>query len=229
MGDASFSTLEQASRTLKSASKKVSNVSLQVRLSSRVIPILTVLFSLFLFIAYALPSGHEQLATELGLVQTGDQPLTFDEVPVVEPTDLEVLARAAQAPVEDIRALNPELRRWCSPPATKDRPYMLRVPKGSVDVFLANLSKLSPHEKLTYRIHRDQLEIVVQDQGPGFDRTQLPHAAVPDDPFTHLDVREKLGLRAGGFGLLICQGMVDEMRYNDAGNEVTLIKRFPAA
>ena len=46
------------------------------------------------------------------------------------------------------------------------------------------------------------------------------------DPFSHLDVREKLGLRAGGFGLLISQGMVDEMRYNDLGNEVILIKRF---
>ncbi|MHB1556704.1 MAG: response regulator [Isosphaeraceae bacterium] len=82
---------------------------------------------------------------------------------------------------------------------------------------------------ITYRIHEDCLEIVVQDQGPGFDRNQLPHAAVPDDPFSHLDVREKLGLRAGGFGLLICQGMVDEMSYNDTGNQVTLIKRFPAA
>ena len=28
------------------------------------------------------------------------------------------------------------------------------------------------------------------------------------------------------FGLLICQGMVDEMRHNEQGNEVTLIKRF---
>jgi len=80
--------------------------------------------------------------------------------------------------------------------------------------------------KITYRIHEDHLEIVVRDQGSGFDRGDLPHAAIPDDPFTHLDVREKLGLRAGGFGLLICQGMVDEMRYNDLGNEVTLIKRF---
>jgi DNA-binding response OmpR family regulator len=80
--------------------------------------------------------------------------------------------------------------------------------------------------KITYRIHEDHLEIVVRDQGSGFDRTDLPHAAIPDDPFTHLDVREKLGLRAGGFGLLICQGMVDEMHYNDLGNEVTLIKRF---
>jgi DNA-binding response OmpR family regulator len=92
-----------------------------------------------------------------------------------------------------------------------------------------NLHQSDRLVNITYRIHEAHLEIVVQDQGPGFDRTQLPHAAVPDDPFTHLDVREKLGLRAGGFGLLICQGMVDEMSYNDAGNQVTLIKRFPAA
>ncbi len=81
---------------------------------------------------------------------------------------------------------------------------------------------------ITYRVYDDRLEIVVRDQGTGFDRHRLPHAAVADDPFTHLDVREKLGLRAGGFGLLICQGMVDEMQYNDMGNEVTLIKRFTA-
>jgi DNA-binding response OmpR family regulator len=92
-----------------------------------------------------------------------------------------------------------------------------------------NLHRNDRLVNITYRIHDDRLEIVVQDQGPGFDRTNLPHAAVPDDPFSHLDVREKLGLRAGGFGLLICQGMVDEMNYNDAGNEVTLVKRFPAA
>jgi DNA-binding response OmpR family regulator len=79
---------------------------------------------------------------------------------------------------------------------------------------------------ITYRIYDDRLEIVIRDQGPGFDRNDLPHAAIADDPFTHLDVREKLGLRAGGFGLLICQGMVDEMGYNDTGNEVTLIKQF---
>jgi membrane-bound lytic murein transglycosylase D len=81
-------------------------------------------------------------------------PLDFEEVPVVEPTDLEVLARAAGVPVEDVRALNPELRRWCSPPATKEKPYLLRVPKGSGEAFLANVAKLSPHDRLTFRIHR---------------------------------------------------------------------------
>ncbi len=81
---------------------------------------------------------------------------------------------------------------------------------------------------IRYRVYTDRLEIVVRDQGHGFDQSNLPHAAVAGDPFTHLDVRDKLGLRAGGFGLMICKGMVDELRYNNVGNEVTLIKRFRA-
>jgi DNA-binding response OmpR family regulator len=79
---------------------------------------------------------------------------------------------------------------------------------------------------IRYRVYNDRVEIVVRDQGTGFDRGHLPHAAAPGDPFTHLDVRDKLGLRAGGFGLMICKGMVDDLTYNDVGNEVTLIKRF---
>jgi DNA-binding response OmpR family regulator len=79
----------------------------------------------------------------------------------------------------------------------------------------------------TYRIYEGHVEIIIRDQGAGFDRSNIPHAAIADDPFSHLDVRDKLGLRSGGFGLLICEGMVDELRYNDVGNEVTLVKRFP--
>jgi DNA-binding response OmpR family regulator len=81
---------------------------------------------------------------------------------------------------------------------------------------------------MTYRVYAGHVEIIIRDQGAGFDRANIPHAAAADDPFSHLDVRDKLGLRSGGFGLLICEGMVDELRYNDVGNEVTLIKRFHA-
>lgn len=81
---------------------------------------------------------------------------------------------------------------------------------------------------ITYRIHADRVEIVIRDQGAGFDRTNLAHAASADDPIAHMDVREKLGLREGGFGLMVTDGMVDEMRHNAKGNEVTLIKRFRA-
>lgn len=81
--------------------------------------------------------------------------------------------------------------------------------------------------EITYRMYDDRIEIVVRDQGPGFDPKALAHAASPDDPLAHMDVREKLGLRDGGFGLLISRGMLDELRHNETGNEVTLIKRFP--
>ena len=46
---------------------------------------------------------------------------------------------------------------------------------------------------------------------------------------SHLDIREKLGLRQGGFGIMIAKGMVDKVEYNDAGNQVTLTKYFATA
>ena len=95
----------------------------------------------------------------------------------------------------------------------------------AIDTALA-ISDTDRQVTIRYRIYADRIEIVVRDQGTGFDVNRLPHAAVSGDPFTHLDVRDQLGLRAGGFGLMICKGMVDELRYNDIGNEVTLIKRF---
>ena len=79
---------------------------------------------------------------------------------------------------------------------------------------------------ITYRICQDRVEIIVRDKGCGFDPGDLPHAASSDDPLSHMDVRECMGLRDGGFGLLIARGMLDELRHNERGNEVTLVKRF---
>ena len=33
-----------------------------------------------------------------------------------------------------------------------------------------------------------------------------------------------MGLREGGFGIILARGLVDELRYNDRGNEACLIK-----
>ena len=62
------------------------------------------------------------------------RPLEWDEAPVVEPTDLEVLARASGTSTEEIRELNPELRRWCTAAATAARPYLVRIPGHPGDV-----------------------------------------------------------------------------------------------
>jgi CheY-like chemotaxis protein/anti-sigma regulatory factor (Ser/Thr protein kinase) len=79
-----------------------------------------------------------------------------------------------------------------------------------------------------YRIDPQKISIMIKDTGPGFDPRNLPHAANTEDPIGHMMVRETLGLREGGFGILMSRGLVDELRYNDKGNEVRLVKYFPA-
>jgi two-component system OmpR family response regulator len=80
---------------------------------------------------------------------------------------------------------------------------------------------------VVYHIDPDKITITIRDTGSGFDPQNMPHAAQPEDPVGHMMVRETLGLREGGFGILMSQGLVDEMRYNESGNEVRLIKYFP--
>ncbi len=46
----------------------------------------------------------------------------------------------------------------------------------------------------------------------------------PGQPIAHMKPREVKGLRPGGFGLLVAKAMVDELIYNEAQNEVVLIK-----
>ena len=67
----------------------------------------------------------------------------------------------------------------------------------------------------------------VRDPGKGFSFQGLSHAAVAnplDSPLEHATVRENLGLRPGGFGIFMTRELVDELIYNEAGNEVLLIK-----
>ena len=80
--------------------------------------------------------------------------------------------------------------------------------------------------RIFYEMTDDMVKFVVTDEGQGFNPTCLPHAASDEDPISHLEVREKMGLREGGFGIMIAKGMVDEVKYNQAGNQVTLIKYF---
>src|SRR5512146_1725412 len=70
----------------------------------------------------------------------------------------------------------------------------------------------------------------IADPGPGFRFEGLAHAAVghaPDDRTAHMAVREAMGLRPGGFGLLTVQALADELLFNEKQNEVVLVKYLP--
>jgi anti-sigma regulatory factor (Ser/Thr protein kinase) len=67
----------------------------------------------------------------------------------------------------------------------------------------------------------------IRDPGDGFSFEELMHAAVsnpPEDPVRHLEVRESMGIRPGGYGVLLTQKLVDDLIYNEQGNDVLLIK-----
>ena len=69
-----------------------------------------------------------------------------------------------------------------------------------------------------------------RDPGPGFDQAALAHAtesSAPDAVLATAVHRDSAGLRPGGFGMLIVRQVVDEVAYNERGNEVLLIKHRP--
>ena len=55
------------------------------------------------------------------------------------------------------------------------------------------------------------------------------HSNPTDNLIAHIRRREETGLPPGGFGLLLAKGTVDELLYNEIGNEVLLIKYIDRA
>ncbi len=73
-------------------------------------------------------------------------PVPFDEVTLEKPIDLRVAAKCAGTTYEDLKALNPELLHWVTPPETSG--YQLKVPTGTVERFKSRFASLSPEERL---------------------------------------------------------------------------------
>jgi CheY-like chemotaxis protein len=81
--------------------------------------------------------------------------------------------------------------------------------------------------RISYLRAKRMLLYRISDPGGGFSFEGLRHAAVSnpsDNPMQHAEVREEMGLRPGGFGLVLTQAMVDELLYNEAHNEVVFVK-----
>jgi len=80
---------------------------------------------------------------------------------------------------------------------------------------------------ITYVRTRRAALYYVRDPGKGFSFDDLPHAAVSnpeDSPVEHAEIREKRGMRPGGFGIMMTRQLMDELIYSEHGNEVLLIK-----
>ena len=61
---------------------------------------------------------------------------------------------------------------------------------------------------------RDGARVVIRDEGPGFDPRRLPDPTVP----------ENIG-KISGRGLLLIRTFMDDVRFNETGNEIALTKK----
>jgi two-component system, OmpR family, response regulator len=89
--------------------------------------------------------------------------------------------------------------------------------------------KLDPSRKvrISYLRAKRMLLYRIADPGPGFKFAELNHAAIshlPDEPIVHDEIRREMGIRPGGFGLVLAQANVDELLYNEKQNEVVFVK-----
>jgi CheY-like chemotaxis protein/anti-sigma regulatory factor (Ser/Thr protein kinase) len=89
-----------------------------------------------------------------------------------------------------------------------------------------------PRQKVNLSYIRTARSVIyyIRDPGEGFSFDQLKHAAVSnsvEEPLGHAEVRDRLGIRPGGFGILLTRNFADELLYSEKGNEVMLIKYLP--
>jgi DNA-binding NarL/FixJ family response regulator/anti-sigma regulatory factor (Ser/Thr protein kinase) len=89
--------------------------------------------------------------------------------------------------------------------------------------------KFDPEQyvEISYVRTRKMVTCRIKDPGQGFSLEELKHSAIanpPSDPLRHAVVREEKGLRPGGYGVLLARHLVDELLYNEQGNEVLLVK-----
>jgi len=88
---------------------------------------------------------------QYGFDVTPDAPMEYDKVGLPQPVDLRRVAEWVGTSVDDIQALNPELRRWTTP--IRYPGYELKVPKGTAPIVEARLGEAAPGETATLNWH----------------------------------------------------------------------------
>ena len=102
----------------------------------------------------------------------------------------------------------------------------------ALDELLANAIEHGCREQktgvqLTYIRTEKAILWQLRDAGPGFSWGELSHSAVSnphENPLLHVEYRAKMGLRPGGYGIMLVKQIADDLIYNEQGNEVLFLK-----
>ena len=82
--------------------------------------------------------------SEYGLNITTAEPISYEKVRVPRAVDLRRVAEWTGSTIQDIQALNPELRRWTTPVRYPD--YEVKVPSGTAEMLRARLEEAAPSD-----------------------------------------------------------------------------------
>jgi membrane-bound lytic murein transglycosylase D len=80
-----------------------------------------------------------------------EAPFSYEKVEVNDPIDLRLVAEWTGTSIDDIEALNPELRRWTTPVRSPE--YEIKLPVGSGDAFRARLAAAPPDSLNAFQWH----------------------------------------------------------------------------
>ena len=77
-------------------------------------------------------------------------------------------------------------------------------------------NKMDPEKTVTVEcfLNGDIVRVVIQDEGPGFDPNDVPDPTLPEN----LD-------KPSGRGVMLMKAFMDDVLYNETGNQLTFIKR----
>ena len=80
------------------------------------------------------------------------EPISFETTVLPTSTDLAVIASLSGVEYDSIKKLNPELKRWCSPPGVTN--YELRLPTGTLSDFEQQYAALPEAKRANYVRHK---------------------------------------------------------------------------
>lgn len=80
-----------------------------------------------------------------------EEPLRYEKVKVPSLTPLNLIAKSCEVSLEEIKDLNPELRRGVTPPDESE--YEIKIPYGTKERFLRNFETLQPLRKFQFKTH----------------------------------------------------------------------------
>jgi membrane-bound lytic murein transglycosylase D len=89
--------------------------------------------------------------TQYGFNFDAETPAEYEKVTLSKPVDLRRIAEWAETSIDEIQALNPELRRWTTPVRTTD--YELKVPAGTAERVNTQLADAATTDLATLNWH----------------------------------------------------------------------------